>query len=368
MTASDHLHQRVLRFVEACMRGEEPAESFDQLGLAIAAHQVETQPGYARLCAARGIDPERASRLGELPAVPADAFRMMRIASHPPERDVITFRTSGTTLGTRGEHVLSTTRTYEEVALAWGRWALFPDVKEKLVTIVLAPPPEVAHDSSLGFMMALFARHFGGDAIWVVNDGELDLDRVMEACERARASSTPAIVMGASFAFVHLLDALEGRKLPLPKGSRAMQTGGFKGKSRTVEAGELRRAIADAFDLPSENVVSEYGMTELSSQAYEGTLRARLGLETPSSKPGIFLPPPWMRIVPVDPESLLPVPEGEVGLLRFEDLANVGSAVVVQTADRGVREDGGIRLLGRAPGALPRGCSIAIDELLSPDT
>lgn len=349
------------------MRGER-TEPFDELGLAIAAHQAETQPGYARLCAARGVAIEKARTLSELPAVPADAFRMMRVASHPVEKDVVTFRTSGTTLGTRGEHVMSTTQTYEEVALAWGRWALFPDVKERLVTIVLAPPPEVAHDSSLGFMMALFARHFGRDAVWIVNDGELDLERLVEACERARASATPAIVMGASFAFVHALDALAGRKLPLPEGSRAMQTGGFKGKSRTVEAGELRRAIADTFGLPSENVVSEYGMTELSSQAYEGTLRARLGLETPSAQAGIFLPPPWMRIVPVDSESLLPVAEGEVGLLRFEDLANVDSAVVVQTADRGLREDGGIRLLGRAPGALPRGCSIAIDELLSPDT
>lgn len=368
MTQSDRLHERVKRFVEASMQGAALPESFDELGLAIAAFQAETQPGYARLCAARGVVPERAGALCELPAVPADAFRMMRVASHPPEKDVAVFRTSGTTMGTRGEHAMATTSTYEQVALAWGRWALFPDVKERLTTIVLAPPPEVAHDSSLGFMMALFARHFGRDAIWVVREGELEVCRVIEACERARAAGLPTIVMGASFAFVHLLDALAGRKLPLPEGSRAMQTGGFKGKSRVVEASELRAAIADTFGLPSASVVSEYGMTELSSQAYEGTLRAHLGLPTPSSEAGVFLPPPWMRIVPVDPESLRPVPDGEVGLLRFEDLANVDSAVVIQTADRGVRESGGIRLLGRAPGAIPRGCSIAIDELLSPDT
>jgi len=367
MTASEHLHERVRAYVDAAIKGLPLPESFDELGLAIAAHQAATQPGYARLCAARRVDPTKARALSELPAVPADAFRMMRVANHAPEDDVITFRTSGTTLGTRGEHVMSTTRTYEEVALAWGRWALFPDVEDRLVTIVLAPPPDVAHDSSLGFMMALFARHFGRDAIWVVNEGDIALDRLVEACDRARASQLPAIVMGASFAFVHVLDALEGRKLPLPEGSRAMQTGGFKGKSRVVEADELRAAIADTFALPSENIVSEYGMTELSSQAYEGTLRARLGLDTPSRTPGVFLPPPWMRIVPVDPETMLPVPEGEVGLLRFEDLANVDSAVVVQTADRGRREEGGIRLLGRAPGAMPRGCSIAIDELLSRD-
>jgi hypothetical protein len=105
-------------------------------------------------------------------------------------------------------------------------------------------------------------------------------------------------------------------------------------------------------------IVSEYGMTELSSQFYEATSRV------PDARPGVYVEPPWARVVPVDPETLAPVPSGEIGVARIEDLMNVDSAFAVLAADR-VRRDGvGFELLGRLPGATPRGCSIAIDEIL----
>jgi hypothetical protein len=138
-----------------------------------------------------------------------------------------------------------------------------------------------------------------------------------------------------------------------------MQTGGTKGKSREVSADALRSELARMLGLPSRAIVSEYGMTELSSQFYEGTLCS------PELDEGVHVEPPWARVVPVDPETLSPVADGVVGLARIEDLANVDSAFAVQTQDRVVRVPGGFRLLGRAPGAQPRGCSIAIDEILS---
>jgi hypothetical protein len=105
-------------------------------------------------------------------------------------------------------------------------------------------------------------------------------------------------------------------------------------------------------------------MTELSSQLYEATLRALQGKNAPAAEHGIFIPPPWLRVVSVDPETLTPLASGEVGILRFEDLANVDTAMLVQTADRGRSTDRGVELLGRAPGAPPRGCSLAVEELL----
>ena len=93
--------------------------------------------------------------------------------------------------------------------------------------------------------------------------------------------------------------------------------------------------------------MAEYGMTELSSQFWEATLvdeRARHG---------VYVEPPWARVVPVDPESLAPVPEGGVGIARIEDLANVDSAFAVLTQDRVRRVEGGFELLGRSPGAPP---------------
>jgi len=140
-----------------------------------------------------------------------------------------------------------------------------------------------------------------------------------------------------------------------------MQTGGFKGRSRDVPADVLRRAVADCFDVPEAFVVAEYGMTELSSQLYEGTLAAGIA---GTARHGVYLPPPWVRVTAVDPETLAPVPAGAEGLARIVDLANVDSAVAIQTADRVRVLPEGVELLGRAPGAPPRGCSIAIDEML----
>jgi hypothetical protein len=139
-----------------------------------------------------------------------------------------------------------------------------------------------------------------------------------------------------------------------------MQTGGFKGKSREVAADELRRDVARSFTVPERAVVGEYGMTELSSQFWEATL---VDEATPH---GVYVEPPWARVVPVDPETLVPLPDGAIGLARIEDLANVDSAFAVLVQDRVRRVDGGFELLGRGPGATPRGCSIALDEMLSP--
>ena len=80
---------------------------------------------------------------------------------------------------------------------------------------------------------------------------------------------------------------------------------------------------------------------------------------------GVYVEPPWARVVAVDPVTLEPVADGAIGLARIEDLANVDSAFAVQTQDRVRRVAGGFELLGRAPGAAPRGCSIAIDEMMS---
>ena len=130
-----------------------------------------------------------------------------------------------------------------------------------------------------------------------------------------------------------------------------MQTGGFKGRSREVDPEGLRLELARVLCVPATAIIGEYGMTELSSQFYE-------------EEPGQYVEPPWARVVPVHPETLGPLREGEAGIARIDDLLNVDSAFAVLTADRVRRVRGGFDLLGRAPGASPRGCSIAIDEIL----
>jgi hypothetical protein len=199
----------------------------------------------------------------------------------------------------------------------------------------------------------------GAAGDYFVRGGSLDAGALRARVARLRPD-VPSLVLATSFALVHLLDALgDGETLALPPGSRVMQTGGFKGRSRQVSAPELRRAVARTFAVPERAIVGEYGMTELSSQFWEKTLVDE------TADHGVYGEPPWARVVPVDPETLLPVPGGATGIARIEDLANVDSAFAIVAQDRVRRVDGGFELLGRLPEAPARGCSIAMDEILS---
>ncbi len=353
------LHQRARAFVSAFERAESPPESFDALACDIARFQASSHEGYRRLCDARRVDLASLVRAIDAPAVPTDVFKLTRVAAFPEASQAALFRTSGTTEGkdSRGSHAFQTLDTYNAGALAFGRHWLFRDLPGRVPFVVFGPPPAESRDSSLMHMVRLFADTFASECTYVVNDGAIHIDRLHTAIQSAQRD-VPIVVLGTSFAFVHFLDQLGTETLPLPVRSRVMQTGGFKGKSREVSKSDLTRALANAFSLPDSRIVSEYGMTELSSQFYEQTLfRAE-------STPGVYAEPPWARVIPVDPETLSPVPAGEIGIARIEDLANIDSAFAVLTQDRVRRAAGGFELLGRRAGAPPRGCSIAIDEML----
>jgi hypothetical protein len=356
LTRSEELHRRVRRFIDERSAGPSSTESFDALALALAAHQFASRTGVERLFASIGCSPDSLSRAADIPAVPTDVFKLRRVACHTPDLDIVVFMTSGTTLGTRGRHALRDTSTYRRGARAWGKRMLCPDT-DRLHFILLAPPYAENETSSLGFMLDDFSRAFGASTTWALRQGRVDVDAIRASIDRATHDHLPVILAGASFAFVHLLDAIGETSLPLGEGGRVMQTGGFKGKSREINGPALREMLSRLFEIPSSRIVAEYGMTELGSQAYEGCLS--MGM-----REGVFLAPPWMRVRAVHPETLDEVRNGDEGLARIEDLTNVDSAVAVQTADRIRLRDNGFVLLGRCASATPRGCSIGIDEIL----
>lgn len=358
LTTSTALHARVCAAI-AAPEGARP--SFDELARELATFQAAHVEGYARLCAARGVDP-RTTPLERLPAVPTDAFRLARVSVLPPAFDARVFRTSGTTQGTRGEHALRTLDTYHVAALGWARDTLFSPWKYARPPIVVAigPTPRELADSSLACMMGWFVDELGAPGSCFLSP--TDARKTVAHLRELAAREVPIVVLATAFAYVHLIDELGPDTLvALPAGSRAMQTGGFKGRSREVSIDDLRAMIAGAFGLPSRDVVGEYGMTELSSQLYAVPAS---GVEEGDGR-FLYRPPWWMRVRASAPADLSPLPPGTRGLARFEDLANVDSAWAVQTADEiVVHDDGSVELLGRAPGAVPRGCSLAIEELL----
>ncbi len=347
-TESDALHARAAAFVRAFERREPDPEPFDTLAADLGAFQARYNAGYARLCTAH--------RGPMAPAVPTDAFRVARVSVWEREADTpVVFKTSGTTRGTRGAHWFRTCATYDAGAVAFARHAL--DIRARMPVVVIGPSPSEQPDSSLTHMIAEFVSAFGTPAssveTYFMKDGILDLAALDERVVRLLYSGvTDVLVLGTSLAYAHLLDALSEARFRLPEGARVMQTGGFKGLEREHDAGKLRKDAARAFCIDEDAIVSEYGMTELSSQFWQvrGT--------------SVYAEPPWARVIPVDPETLMPVQGNNVGIARIEDLLNVDSAFAIVTADRVRRVDQGFELLGRAVGAPPRGCSIATEEML----
>jgi len=349
LSEADALHARVRHAIAS---GHVP---FAELARDLAIFQQKYVGGYARLCAARGVDPAH-DPLGRLPAVPTDAFRVARIASFPAELDVAVFRTSGTTVGTRGAHAMRTLATYHAAAMSAANATLFAPYPGRVRIIAIAPSVADAPDSSLAHMLQWFIDERGDPGSRFVRPD--DVDAAIETLERA-ALNGPLLLLATAFAHVHVIDRLGGRGLQLPRGSRAMQTGGFKGRSRELAPDELRSLIAATFELPREEVVGEYGMTELTSQLWatpeSGSTDARW----------LYRAPPWVRVIACDPATLAPLPDGARGIARIEDLGNVESAWAIQTADEVIVQGDRVEILGRLPGATPRGCSLSIEELTS---
>ena len=303
----------------------------------------------------------RLQKRGEWPpALPTDVFRFRRIAAHPEKEDRRVFRSSGTTSSERSVHAYCDLELYDFAARVAARHMLFPDV-DQMRLIVLAPHEDEARDSSLEYMLARFAEWFGTECTWVWRDGVLDLELLAEQLRRAEASSEPVAVLGTSFAFVHAEDGLGDLRFELAPGSRIMQTGGYKGRSREVDAEVLLEAIGARYGVAPPWIINEFGATELSSQMYETTLRESV---VGHARPRRLWVPPWVRATPVDPETLQPVEGDEVGILRIDDTANLDSVCCIQTSDLARRVDDGIVVLCRAPGATPRGCSLAADQAL----
>ena len=379
---SDALHEAVGAAIAGSLGSRAwvwPDEDFDALARSLFSHQFEGCPPYRGYCEGRGVTPSSLTSYREIPAVPTDVFKTVPLATFPEEEAALTFLTSGTTVGTRGRHLLRTGVTYERSLAPWLRRWLVPRNDEPLVLALMAPLEEDPH-SSLGYMVQWAVDHVGAPGsrhCW--SDGP-DLTALAHAVAGA---TRPVLLLGTARALQFLLEErLVHEGMPLPAGSRVMETGGFKGAARTLERDAFYVRLGRGLSVPGHAIISEYGMTELGSQGYQPGLRAlsdrslarKLGsppLSWPADSadgdgvPRVLVFPPWCRVSTVDPETLELAAPGERGLLRFWDLSNVDSVLAVQTADVGVVLPQGVLLEGRSPGSTPRGCSLAVDEILA---
>ncbi|GBC98830.1 hypothetical protein HRbin17_01346 [bacterium HR17] len=375
-SATDQLDAAILAFIE---RGERDEAAFNALALQVFAYQVERNTPYRTLCQQRGVTPATVTHWSQIPPVPTHAFKVLPLACEPVEQAQAIFLSSGTTRGAtaRSRHFVFNLRLYEASVLRWFEPHLLPE-RRPMPTAILFPPPDELPYSSLGHMLLTIANKWAAgfraqDNCWFIRGGKLLAEELAARLRQAEAEGTPMMLLGTSFSFVHFLDwcAQTGATFRLPEGSRLMDTGGFKGRSREVARDELLRLYERVLGISPEHCVNEYGMAELSSQFYDGVVGQpycvpdAIASRNAHLSPRYHLPPPWVRTKVVHPETLQEVAEGERGLLCHYDLANRGSVMAVLTEDVGIKVGDGFVLLGRAHGSELRGCSVLVDELLS---
>jgi hypothetical protein len=344
-------------------------DRFDSLALELFALQFEQNPVYRKFCESRGASPQSIEHWTQVPSVPTAAFKELDLSCLPLDQRNSVFYSSGTTehRPSRHFHNAASLAIYESSLLTWfDAKALEPSrsAAGNLHLLILTPPSEQAPHSSLVHMFETIRRakrqpsgaflgNVGPDAGWL-----LDYQSVVASLEKLSHSKLPGFILGTAFSFVHLLDYLAAQKLrfQLPPGSRALETGGYKGRARSLSKSELHLLIHDFLGIPPEQIIGEYGMSELSSQAYDslGNLRPR----SPSLPVRPFHFPPWARVQMISPETGDEVRDGESGLVRVFDLANTYSVIAIQTEDLAVRHGAGFELLGRAAAAETRGCSL----------
>ncbi len=297
----------------------------DRAALAVAIHRWQ----HAHDPVLRALIPEPAPTASTIPAVPVGLFRDLDVGTVRPEEPHVLFLTSGTTSGRPGRHRLRDTALYDAGCLRHAARWLPTDTRYTLALLPDRPTSSLAH------MIRLF-EPITGPVRFLVDDDGLHLGPLA-------AMREPVFLCATAFA----LDAwLETSPPPLPKGSAIMITGGFKGRTTTLDEDALIAAAS-----ARAPVVLEYGMTELSSQLW--------------ARPGErYQPPWWLEVVAVDPATGRLLPPGEAGQLRFLDLCNLDSTVRIETLDRGiVHGDGTVELLGRLTGAPARGCSLTFEAL-----
>jgi hypothetical protein len=338
---------------------------FNELALALFALQFEHNAPYRRFAEARHAQPGMVDHWTDIPAVPTSAFKECELSCFPARERTAVFHSSGTTgqQPSRHFHSVASLAVYEASLWAWFRAHCSIANGQWQRPLILTPHKVQAPHSSLVHMFEIIRREVGAsESSFVGRIGEegvwsLDLDPAVQLLRKASAAGQPLLLLGTAFSFVHLLDCFVegGLHFALPPGSCALETGGYKGRSRALPKRGLHALISQRLGIPLDHIVCEYGMSELSSQAYD----CCIGFPRPTPHaPRRFRFPPWARVQIVSPETGCEVGDGETGLIRVFDLANVWSVLAIQTEDLGVRYGESFTLAGRAVLAEPRGCSL----------
>jgi phenylacetate-coenzyme A ligase PaaK-like adenylate-forming protein len=314
-------------------------ENFWETTLKVFNYQYRNNQVYKEFVKLLGRDRNPVKTISDIPFLPVEFFRNHKIITGERPVEMI-FESSGTTGVTPGRHFVNDLSLYEESFL--NSFRLFYGDPREYIIAALLPSYAERESSSLVYMADKLIKRSLNRLSGFYKENIQDL---MHLVKNEKVGNQKILLLGLSFALLNLAE----KHSPDLSGIIVMETGGMKGRRKELTRSELHAILKEKFNVPS--IHSEYGMTELLSQAY-------------SKGEGMFSCPPWMKILirdPQDPLSVITEP-GRTGGINIIDLANINSCSFIATGDLGkLHENGGFEVLGRFDSSDIRGCNLLLD-------
>lgn len=306
--------------------------AFEQAALATFRFQSERCAAYREYLGLIGCDPQQVQTIDEIPFLPIGAFKWREVYCGDAEPEIV-FTSSATTGMTPSRHPMGSLTLYE--ATFRMAFRIFYGDPRRLSLYALLPNYLERTGSSLVYMAERLISDCGSGGFYLHDHEKL--------LEDMAADPKPKILLGVSYALWELAE----QYAPKLEHTIVMETGGMKGRREELPKEEFHRILCDAFCV--ETIHSEYGMAELTSQAY-------------SAGGGIFRTPPWMRVFVRDVNDPFDRhPTGGRGGIDIVDLANRSSCAFIQTEDVGrVFADGSFAIEGRIDHSEIRGCNLLV--------
>ena len=309
---------------------------FEARALEIFQFQLKNNAVYGAFVKALGTDTSRVDSITRIPFLPVRFFKSLEVKTGEFEPEAV-FESSGTTGMISSRHLVKDLSLYRE-SFTRGFELFYGSASEYCIIGLLPSYLERGH-SSLVLMVDDLIRQSGhAQSGFYLNE----FDKLAAVLRELESREQKTLLIGVSFA---LLDFAEQYPIPL-KHTIIMETGGMKGRRKELIRQELHAILQQSFSLSA--IHSEYGMTELLSQAY-------------SRGDGIYHCPPWMKILLRDDEDPLRLITSGSGVVNVIDMANIHSCSFIATDDAGkVYPDGSFEILGRVDGSDMRGCSLLV--------
>jgi len=313
------------------------AENFDDIALSLAHHQYKNVAIYRNYVDALRIDIRTINKIEKIPFLPISFFKTHQVVATGKEQAALVFESSGTTGELNSKHYVHNEQLYED-SLLKGFRDFYGDVSQYAI-LALLPSYLERKNASLVHMAKVLMKESGhAENGFFLNDW----DALQAAIQRLEQKPQPTLLLGVTFA---LLDFAEVFSTEM-KSTFVMETGGMKGRRREMTRVEVHDFLKSKWGL--KEVHSEYGMTELLSQAY-------------AKRNGLFEPSTTMKVLVRDINDPLEVNPAGSGCLNIIDLANVDSCAFIATEDIGtVHQNGKFEVLGRMDHAALRGCSLMV--------